>query len=102
MKDPVKLVTATGDTNNIITVPCYVHKLAIYNATVTNNPLMELHDATTVTGTAKLTFNVNPTFNATNFQQYAEANFDPPFRFEIAVSLNITGTGLYHIFYTNA
>ena len=66
-----------------------IHKVCI-EGDGSNVVSVQLHNALTVTGTAEISLTVNEQF-ATEFGRYAGSNFEPPFRFGVGLSINITG-----------
>lgn len=100
MYDDARIYADTADANAAVSGPSRLHGISIYNATSTNSPLVEVHDAATVTGSAKVQVAVNPTYDATHFEVHKYVEFNPPVRFEVGMSVNITGTGAYKLHYS--
>lgn len=100
--DAAQVYVNTADANAAISVtpgPVLVHKVQVEHADGTAALSVQLHDAATVTGTAKISLTTNLA-DGTTFQRMAEINFDPPVQFEKGVSANVTGTGTYRIYYS--
>lgn len=89
----------TADANNALGFPCVVHRVEVEHADGTAVLSVQLHDAATVTGTAKASVTTNLA-DGTTFQRLNGTNYPNGIYFDVGVSANITGTGTYRIYYT--
>jgi len=97
--DDVQVYVNTADANNALAFPCRIHKVQVESADGLGAVSVQLHDAATVTGTAKISVTTEQVY-ASNFTRTSREDFNPPVRFETGVSANITGTGTYRIYYS--
>jgi hypothetical protein len=83
----------TAASNALVTKgPILVHKVVMQNTNGSNAVSVLLYDAATATGTEKIGLTTNAVAAASaNFEQYREANFDPPVRFQVGFSSTIAG-----------
>jgi hypothetical protein len=106
MYDPahVHVTTAdeTGNSNGIVAKHgrILVHKVVIDGATSNAQASVLLHDALTITGTAKIGLRTLEVATGSVFGTYAEVNFNPPVPFEVGLSIDHTNTGTCRIYYT--
>jgi len=102
MRDPCK-VLITLEADDVLPVPCLIHKVTITHANGTAQSDIEVSDNVTADGPVLISVKANPTGHATVlFEAYAESNFDPPVLFETGVSIGIGGSGTGRLFYTLA
>jgi hypothetical protein len=98
--DPCKVIVP-GEDDDILPVPCYVHKVTLSHADGTAATRAELHDNVTADDPVLIELRNNATGHATVlFKQFVQADFDPPVLFEKGLSTDISGTGILRIFYT--
>jgi hypothetical protein len=106
MYDPalVHVVTAdeTGTSNGIVAKHgrILVHKIVLHGGASNAQLSVVLHDALTITGTAKAGLQVPVVATGSVFGSYAEVDFNPPVPFEIGLSIDVTNTGTVRINYT--
>lgn len=79
--------------------PIRIHKVVL-EGDGSNALQVQFHNQLTVTGTAEINLAANEQF-ANEFQRYCEADFSPPIRFGVGLSINLTGNGgTYRLYYT--
>lgn len=98
-RDACEVYVNTADANNALAFPCLVHRVEVEHADGTAVLSVQLHDAATVTGTAKVSCTTNLA-DGTTFQRQNGNNYPNGVAFNTGVSANITGTGTYRIYYT--
>ena len=98
----VHIITAdeTAASNGLVAKGAIrIHKVVVEAATSNAVSALALHDAATVTGDAKIGITTNEV-TATIYTRYAEANFSPQVRFQVGLSINVTGTLIARIYYS--
>ena len=65
----VKVFTVTQDTNAAINAPCFIHAVHARNSG-TGASSVDIHDATTVTGTAVISMAANTSDANVTFQEF--------------------------------
>jgi hypothetical protein len=77
----------------------FIHKLVL-EGDGSNALQAQLHNKLTVTGTAEISLAANEQF-ATEFTRYQSETFDPPMRFNVGLSVDLTGNaGTARIYYS--
>jgi hypothetical protein len=97
--DGCQVYVNTADVNDALPFPCRVHRVEVEHADGSAVLSVQLHDAATVSGPAKVSCTTNLAYNTT-FQRQAANNYPCGVNFDKRVSVNITGTGTYRIYYT--
>ena len=98
--DPCKSLRVTADTNAALPAQTKVHKIVLINGTLSATASVKLHDAATVTGNPVAEVRSNDDGGAT-WDEFTQSDFPEPLRFETAVSIDVTGTGVVaYIYYT--
>ena len=98
----VHAVTAdeTGTSNGLVSKgEVKIHKVVVQHADGTAVLSVAIHDALTITGAVVIGLTTNLA-DGTTFDRYAEADFNPPLRMEVGVSIDVTGTGTVRIYYS--
>mgnify|MGYP001607839095 FL=1 len=104
MYDPANVFVGTADSdgasNGIVAIGAIkIHKVVL-EGDGSNVLTVQLHNQASITGTAEISLAANEVF-ATEFKRYTEANFSPPVRFGVGLSVNITGNaGTYRVYYS--
>jgi hypothetical protein len=97
--DACEVVTVSADTNAALTGCIAIHKVQITHADGSAVFSVALHDALTVTGTAKIVATTEQVY-AANFTRSKSEDFPRPVRFDKGLSIDITGTGNVRVYYT--
>jgi hypothetical protein len=100
MYDDVLVYVGAASSNAILpAVGLRIHKVVLQHADGAAALSIAIFDAATATGTAKIGLTTDLA-DGTTFNRQAEANFSPPVRFQDGVSVTVTGTGTYRIYYS--
>ncbi len=99
MYEGCQVYVNTADANAALAFPLIVHRVEVEHADGATALSVQLHDAATVTGTAKCSVTTNLA-DGTTFQRQVGVNYPNGVNFDVGVSANITGTGTYRVYYT--
>jgi 3-dehydroquinate dehydratase len=100
MYDDVLSLRFTGDTNAALPARTKVHKIVLINGTTSAVASIKVHDAATVTGNPVAEIHSN-LLTTDTYEKYSQSNFQSPLFFERGVSLDITGTSAVgYLYYT--
>ena len=103
MYDDADIFVLTASSNAVISVPVRIHKVIMQNTNGSNAVSALLYNALTATGTATAGLTTHLTAAAGSFQMYAEANFNPPLRHQVGLSVTLAGTNpTCRIYYSRA
>jgi len=98
------VISLTASSNAVVSSQSIrVHKVVLHNATNASNIISALlYDSVTASGSIKIGLTTNPVAAASaTFEQYREANFDPPVTFQEFLSVILAGTNVTcRIYYT--
>jgi len=103
MYDHCKVLRVTGDTDAALPKHTKVHKIQVINGTTSATASMKLHDAATVTGNpvAEVHSEEVTDGGASLFATSTSEDFPRPLFFEVGVSIDMTGTNAVgYVFYT--
>ena len=94
----LKVTNATADTNAAITGKALVYAVHARNSGTGASSVL-LHDALTVTGTAKINFTANSSDANTSFQEFYQVTFPLPVQFDVGVSIDVTNADIVNIYW---